>query len=87
MLDREQIILDVLKDGEKRWRDLVRLLVSSGKMSKATLSLKLQKLEKEGKIRRIMDQSKKPPLVLYVLSGFESVLERKVREAVEELRR
>ena len=87
MLDREKIILDVLKDGEKRWRDLVRLLVSSGKMSKATLSFNLQKLEKEGKIRRIMDQSKKPPLVLYVLSGFESDLERKVREAVDELRR
>lgn len=87
MLDREQIILDVLKDGEKRWRELVRLLVSSGKMSKATLSLNLKKLEKEGKIRRITDESKKPPLVLYALSSFESLLERKVREVVEELRR
>lgn len=86
MLDREQIILDVLKDGEKRWRELVRLLVSSGKMSKATLSLNLKKLEREGKIRRITDESKKPPLVLYALSGFESLLERKVREVVEELR-
>jgi DNA-binding MarR family transcriptional regulator len=86
MLDREQIILDILKDGEKRWKELVRLLVSSGKMSRATLSLNLQKLEKEGKIRRVMDQSKKPPLVLYMLSGFESMLERKVKEAVDELR-
>jgi DNA-binding HxlR family transcriptional regulator len=86
MPDNEQIILATLKEGEKRWKDLERVLVKSGKMSKSTLSQNLFKLERDGKIKRFADYSKKPPAVQYALSSFESHLERKVREAVEELR-
>jgi DNA-binding HxlR family transcriptional regulator len=86
MPDNEQTVLEALKDGEKRWKDLERVLVKSGKMSKSTLSQNLLKLEREGRIKRFADSSKKPPAVHYSLSCFESDLERKVREAVEELR-
>jgi DNA-binding HxlR family transcriptional regulator len=87
MRDNERIILEALKDGEKRWKDLERVLVKSGKMSKSTLSQNLLKLERDGKIKRSADYSKKPPAVSYALSFFESHLARKVREAVDELRR
>jgi len=83
----EKLILDALRDYRKRWIDLERVLVKSGKMSKPTLARYLHKLEKEQKIRRFVDYSKKPLIVWYMLAGFESSLERKVRDVVEELRR
>lgn len=87
MTDSEQLILEMLKDGERRWKDFERILVESGKMSKSTLSEALLRLERDGKIKRFVDSSKKPAVILYSLSCFETQVEQRVREVVEELRR
>lgn len=44
---REKLILNSLKEGRKRWSELERELVDSGKMSMSTLSARLKDLEKE----------------------------------------
>jgi DNA-binding HxlR family transcriptional regulator len=86
MSDKERLILQALHDRKKQWNDLERLLVKSGKMARSTLSRNLDNLQRDGKISRAVDNSKKPPVVWYALSDFEPELERIVRKAVEKLR-
>jgi len=47
----------------------------------------LKSLERDGKIKRIVDDSRRPPVSWYMLSEFEFPLERKVKKTLEELRR
>lgn len=83
---KRSLILNVLRDGRKRWLDLERELVKSGKMAKATLSSNLKSLEMDGKIKRITDNSKRPPVTWYVLAELYLPLKQKVRSVLEELR-
>jgi len=84
---KEELILKVLREGRKQWADLERELVKSGKMALGTLSNNLKSLEMDGKIKRIIDYSKRPPVAWYMLTDFHPHLDEKVKNAVEELRR
>lgn len=84
---REKLILNSLKEGGKRWSELERELVDSGKMSMSTLSARLKDLEKQKLIRRIMDDSRRPVRISYGLTESCTRIEEKVEEVVEELRK
>jgi len=64
---RRDLILRSLQDGRKQWCDLERELVKSGKMGSATLSNHLKDLEREGTVRRALDNSHRPPRSWYSL--------------------
>ena len=81
----KELILEVLRDGRKRWTDLERKLVKTGKMSKPTLSSNLKDLQKSGMIKRMVDDTKRPA-VWYMLAKFHLPIERKVKNVVEKLR-
>ncbi|MDI6805135.1 MAG: winged helix-turn-helix transcriptional regulator [Candidatus Bathyarchaeia archaeon] len=84
---KKELILKVLRKGRMQWADLERELVKSGKMASATLSNNLKELEKDGMVRRIVDETKRPASVWYVLADFRPLIEEKVEEVVEVLRR
>jgi len=79
----EKLIVEVLKEGRKRWMDLERKLVKSGKMSAPTLSRTLKDLEINGFIKREVDSSKRPAIAWYMLAEFAE--EVKVAETVKRL--
>ena len=84
---REKLILKSLREGRKQWSELERELVNSGKMSVSTLSARLKDLEREKLIRRIIDDSKRPVGISYVLiESCSPPAEEKVEKTVEELR-
>jgi DNA-binding HxlR family transcriptional regulator len=64
---RRDLILRSLQDGRKQWCDLERELVRSGKMGSATLSSHLKDLEREGTVRKVLDNSHRPPRSWYSL--------------------
>ena len=80
-ISRRELILKSLQEGSRRWSDLERELVRSGKMGSATLSSHLKALEREGMVRRIVDSSHWPSTTRYSLC----VADFSVREQILEI--
>jgi len=85
-VSRRRLILEALKERPKRWFELERELVKSGKMGLATLSKHLRDLEREKIVIKIVDSSKKPPTTLYQLTRVQTEDERKLTKLVKQLR-
>ncbi len=89
--ERDEYIVECLREGRKQFRDLEEELVSGeledkpGKMSKTTLSTHLKNLEEEGVVRRVPGRSSDGrSIVYYELSDLG--LEAKITGAIETLR-
>ena len=83
---REKLILDLLRDGRRRWVDLERTLVKSGKMSRSTFARLLKSLEKDKLVRRVVDKTRTPPEVWYELLSYQTKDEKGLANMIVEMR-
>jgi len=84
-MSRRELILRSLEDGYKRWSDLERELVRSGRMGSATLSSHLKALEKEGLVRRIVDSTHWPSTTQYSLNASDFSVREQIVDILKEI--
>jgi DNA-binding HxlR family transcriptional regulator len=83
---KEKLVLDLLRDGRRRWVDFERMLVKSGKMSRSTLARLLKSLEGDRLVRRVVDKTKTPPEVWYELLSYKTKDEEGLVNMIRDLR-
>lgn len=82
---RRELILKSLEEGSRRWNDLERELVRSGKMGSATLSSHLKALEREGMVRRIVDSTHWPSTTRYSLCVSDFSVREQIRDILKQI--